>query len=203
MASSNSQHTHPPGSCSSAGQSTPPVGNNPPELHPHASNVNRKKRLTHGQLATRLSMPSKRRQTESSTGKEVDDQTAINTVSSPRRKEEVNLLKDVLDFYHKTQTYPDADLDNLIKFYLQWIQGRVEAYADEFEVGKKIDELNFRFFKKIGKKLNGEDVEGAMDPVDIKIFQLSNLIWGLENDHGGMEATSTKANEVGSSSLAR
>ncbi|CAH1429062.1 unnamed protein product [Lactuca virosa] len=191
MASSNSQHTRPPGSCSSTGQSTPPVGNNPPELHPHASNVNRKKRLTHGQLATRLSMPSKRRQTE------------INTASSPRRKEEVNLLKDILDFYHKTQTYPDADLDNLIKFYLQWIQGRVEAYADEFEVGKKIDELNFRFFKKIGKKLNGEDVEGAMDPIDIEIFQLSNLIWGLEDDHGGMEASSTKANEVGSSALAR
>ncbi|KAL4588582.1 hypothetical protein LXL04_001474 [Taraxacum kok-saghyz] len=86
-------------------------------------------------------MPSKRRQTESYTGKEIDDQTDT-TTASPRRKEEVNLLKDILDFYQKTHTCPDANLDSLMTFYMRWIQGRVEAYADEFEVGKKIDELN-------------------------------------------------------------
>lgn len=189
MDSSKSPHSH-PGSASGG-----TTGNNPPELplHGRGSSTSKRKMITSDNNEpheeeeeedvdfTGLSTPTKRHQTESSAGKENEDEDTTTISPCPWRREEINLLKDILDFYHKTGRFPYSDMDDQQDFFKNWVQER-RFYRDDIDLNRKMDRLNTRFLMNMEKKSNGEDIEAKMDPTEIEIFQLSNRVWGREND---------------------
>ncbi|XP_024992492.1 probable transcription factor At2g01370 [Cynara cardunculus var. scolymus] len=150
---------------------------------------------------TGLSTPTKRHQTESSwTRKETEDTAATTTTTTsisrrwneqtrpspcPWRREEINLLKGILDFYHTNGRYPYPDSNDLQNFFINWVQER-GFYRDAMDLNRKMESLNLRFLTNTEKKSNGEDIEANMDPTEREIFRLSNRVWGRENDDDAM-----------------
>ncbi|KAI3681776.1 hypothetical protein L6452_36580 [Arctium lappa] len=186
---SKSPHSH-PGSASDSTENNPPE----PPSHGGGSSTTKRKITTTSDNnepeeednvgnITHLFTPTKRHQIESSvTEKENKQDTTTTTIISPWIREEINLLKDILDFYHKNGRYPYADMDDQQDFFKNWVQER-GFYRDEMDLNMKMGRLKLTFLMNMEKKSNGEDVEAMMDPTDIEIFRLSNRVWGRENDH--------------------
>nr|GEW83712.1 hypothetical protein [Tanacetum cinerariifolium] len=60
------------------------------------------------------------------------------------------------------------------------------VYENVLEMTEKITYLQSRYVDNVVKKMNGEDVEGQMDPIDKQIFDISHDIWGLKDDGHGV-----------------
>lgn len=150
-------------------ESTPPPGNNPPEL-PTGS----KRKTNDGDMTGGT---SKRHQT----GKEDDTATSANMRRLWNNKD-LDLLVNIQDYHEKRGSYPFGDLLKQREFYKKWIEGNGD-YKDYIKMNEKMDELNGKFLRNLYRKSNGEDVESFMDDVDKEIFRISNIIWGKkEND---------------------
>ncbi|KAI3697684.1 hypothetical protein L6452_30780 [Arctium lappa] len=187
--SSESQHTTYPGS-----NYPPSVGNNPQPPSPSSpqggggattSSSKRKKPSTdHEKLqddADSTNTPMKCHQNNSSTAGDYEDAAAMNTGGSPRKEEIINLLNDILDFYHRKGRYP-YDFEDVDEFYKKWIERRTRVYRNQGDLKRKINELHVQFVKNLERTYDGEDIKSFMDPIDVKIYQLSYRVWGKEDD---------------------
>ncbi|CAI9292164.1 unnamed protein product [Lactuca saligna] len=131
---------------------------------------------------TSHSTATKRRRTGLSMGKEkVDDGIAATRTPTPAKKQEINLLMDIIEFYNKNRTYPFDDSNDMKMFYKQWIKRRA-VYAEEDVMSNKMVELHERFLMNLQKTLSGDDIEDWMDHTDVKIYRLSYRIWGKKDD---------------------
>ncbi|GJZ29339.1 hypothetical protein Tco_0573986 [Tanacetum coccineum] len=89
------------------------------------------------------------------------------------------------EYHFKHGSYPLADTKNFQEFYDGWFEG-CGVYENVLEMTEKITYLQSRYVDNVVKKMNGEDVEGQMDPIDKQIFMISHDIWGLKDDGHGV-----------------
>ncbi|KAI3735126.1 hypothetical protein L6452_14614 [Arctium lappa] len=186
--SSKSPHTYPGSSYpSSVGNNPlpPPQPPSPPQGATTSSSKRKKPSTDHEELqqddADSTNTPMKCHPTNSSTARDHEDAAAMNTGGSPRKEEIINLLNDILDFYNKKGRYPD-DSEDVDEFYKKWIERRTRVYRNEGDLKRKIKELHVKFVKNLERTYGGEDIKSFMDPVDVKIYQLSYRVWGKEDD---------------------
>ncbi|XP_022033398.1 uncharacterized protein LOC110935185 [Helianthus annuus] len=116
--------------------------------------------------------------------KDVVEGSASRTITTWRKLHEINLLKGILEYYKQNGTYPFDDMTHMQRFYKDWIENR--EYVDEDVFTSKMVELPERFFKDQDKTLVlGKNVKAWMPRVDVRIYELSHMIWGGEDDDGG------------------
>ncbi|PWA72517.1 hypothetical protein CTI12_AA269550 [Artemisia annua] len=141
----------------------------------HSAGSSRSKKMTdkvkdiyitprkHQDIATRIAMEAAR------------DPYAI---ISPGKKQEINLLVDLLE-YHK---YPLDNASDMREFFNFWIQKR-EVYVTVEVFIDKVTELHERFLDNKHRTLSSdEDFKEWMDKNEVKIYRLSDCLWGKKDD---------------------
>ena len=106
-------------------------------------------------------------------------------VISPGKKQEINLLVDFLEYYK----YPLDNASDMREFFNFWIQKRKVFVTEEVFIDK-VTELYERFLDNKHRVLSSdEDFKEWMDKNEVKIYQLSDCLWGkkdyAEYDNGG------------------
>ncbi|KAL8192356.1 hypothetical protein R6Q57_027541 [Mikania cordata] len=118
--------------------------------------------------------------------------SASRTINTWRKLHEINLLKSMIEYHNKNGMYPFADSTHMQNFYKGWIKRNV--YVDEDVFTTKMVELPERFFRDQDNVfIMGPKLKAWMPPLDVKIYELSHMIWGnidgdddvdeLEDDH--------------------
>lgn len=99
-------------------------------------------------------------------------------IISPGKKQEINLLVDFLE-YHK---YPLDNASDMREFFNFWIKKR-EVYVTEEVFIKKVTDLHERFLDNKHRTLSSdEDFKEWMDKNEVKIYRLSDCLWGEKDD---------------------
>lgn len=125
--------------------------------------------------------PTVRKKDQFAIPKEVKDGSASRTITAWKKLHEINLLKSILEYHNKNGVYPFDDSTHMEKFYESWIEN--EAYIDDDVFNNKMVELPERFYKnqvKLGTF--GANMKAWMPPVEIEIYELSDMIWGNKDD---------------------
>ncbi|KAI3741313.1 hypothetical protein L1987_58985 [Smallanthus sonchifolius] len=113
--------------------------------------------------------------------KDVSEGSASRTITTWKKLHEINLLKSILEYHNEHGTYPFDDSTHMQKFYKGWIERGV--YIDEDVFTNKMVELPERFFKNQDKTfVLGANLKAWMPPADVRIYELSSMIWGNIKD---------------------
>ncbi|KAK1420198.1 hypothetical protein QVD17_21597 [Tagetes erecta] len=114
--------------------------------------------------------------------KEVKDGSASRTIIAWKKLHEINLLKSIIEYHNQNRVYPFDDLTHMQKFYKSWIETN-GVYIDEEVFSNKMVDLPERFYKnqvKLGTF--GANLKAWMPPVEVAIYELSDMIWGNKDD---------------------
>ena len=110
-----------------------------------------------------------------------DENTASRTINIWSKEHEINVLRCILEYYSVNGKYPFVDNENMQKFYQEWIEWR-GVYVDEDVFFNKMVELPEGFHGHRQMVSSGQNVVASMESNDLQIYQLSNLIWGQEDE---------------------